>query len=541
MMQNFGIGWMVLMGVLMLGTSPHPARVLGSDGNQGATLRFQARTQVETAEGTGRFHSLPREVEWQARETAIVICDMWDRHWCPAATRRVGQMAPRMNDVVKRARQQGVLIIHCPSGTMDFYKDTPQRKLAQQAPPLETEIPLQDWCHLDQQRESDLPIDDSDGGCDTIPSPEQGRAWSRQIATIEIEEGDAITDSAEAYYLMRQRGIKNVIVMGVHTNMCVLGRPFSVRQMVYQGQNVLLMRDMTDTMYNPRMSPYVSHFTGTDLVVEHIERHWCPTITSADLLGGKPFRFANDKRPHLVIVMAEQEYRTNETLPKFALSQLGEDFRLSYVYADADNRNNLPGIEVLKAADVLLVSARRRVLPKEQLDAIREFIAAGKPVVGIRTANHAFSLRRKQPAEGLTAWESFDAEVIGGNYAGHHGNELHPQVGPASAAGDHPILAGVDIAELRGHGSLYRVAPLSPSATPLLIGKISGQPEEPVAWTNETKFGGRVFYTSLGHPGDFALPSFKRLLENGVHWAAGLQTKTSVPADDSAGRSDPGC
>ena len=94
---------------------------------------------------------------------------------------------------------------------------------------------------------------------------------------------------------MKQRGIKNVIVMGVHTNMCVLGRPFSIRRMVYQGQNVVLMRDLTDTMYNPRMRPFVSHFRGTGLVIEHIEKYWCPTVTSADFVGGRPLKFKNDK------------------------------------------------------------------------------------------------------------------------------------------------------------------------------------------------------------------------------------------------------
>jgi len=92
---------------------------------------------------------------------------------------------------------------------------------------------------------------------------------------------------------MKQRGIKNVFVLGVHTNMCVLGRPFSIRQMVYQGQNVVLVRDLTDTMYNPRSRPYVSHARGTELVVEHIEKYWCPTITSDQIIGGRLFRFSD--------------------------------------------------------------------------------------------------------------------------------------------------------------------------------------------------------------------------------------------------------
>ena len=104
-----------------------------------------------------------------------------------------------------------------------------------------------------------------------------------------------ITDSAEAYNLFRQRGIENVLVCGVHLNMCVLGRPFAIRQMVLQGQRVALVRDLTDTMYNPARAPYVSHFAGTRLVVEHVEKYWCPSITSASLLGGPEFRFRGDE------------------------------------------------------------------------------------------------------------------------------------------------------------------------------------------------------------------------------------------------------
>ena len=122
-------------------------------------------------------------------------------------------------------------------------------------------------------------------------------SWSDEISTIEIKQGDAITDSTEAYNLMRQRGITNVMVMGVHQNMCVLGRPFSIRQMVKQGQNVILVRDLTDSMYNSRRKPFVDHFTGNDLVTWHIEKYWCPTITSDQILGGQPFHFAADTKP----------------------------------------------------------------------------------------------------------------------------------------------------------------------------------------------------------------------------------------------------
>jgi len=186
-------------------------------------------------------------------------------------------MAPRVNQRADALGARGVLIMHCPSDTMAFYKDTPGRKLAQSAPQVQTKVPLQRWCQLRSDREPPLPIDDSDGGCADGPPPAGGPyPWTREIDAIQIGDGDAITDSAEAFYLMKQRGITNVMVTGVHENMCVLGRPFSIRQMVAQGQRVLLVRDLTDTMYNPKMPPHVDHFTGTDLVTDR------PCVAVAD-------------------------------------------------------------------------------------------------------------------------------------------------------------------------------------------------------------------------------------------------------------------
>jgi nicotinamidase-related amidase len=482
---------------------------------QDSSLKLNVRSRLETEQSSKRWHATTKPVEWKAAETAIVICDMWDRHWCSQATERVGQMAPRMNEVVNAARDRGALIIHCPSDTLDFYKNTRQRKLAQSAPKVETKVPLQNWCHLDASVEGmALPIDDSDGGCDCETPVKNYRAWSRQHPAIEIADGDAITDSAEAFYLMKQRGISNVVVMGVHTNMCVLGRPFSIRQMVQQGQNVVLMRDMTDTMYNPKMAPFVSHFTGTDLIVEHIEKYWCPTILSSDFIGGDQFRFQQDKRKHLVVLCAEREYLTHESLPKFAAEHLGHDFRVSFVWDDVDDRNNLPGIDVVADADILLISVRRRTLPKQQAKFVREFVASGKPVIGIRTASHAFCLRGKEPAEGLDNWPEFDSQVFGGNYTNHHGEG--PQVALTLAKNDaaKDFLQHVAVDKLTGNGSLYKVSPLADSTTPLLTGSIPGAAAEPIAWLNTRADGGTSMYTSLGHVDDFEQPQFLTFLKH---------------------------
>lgn len=259
-------------------------------------LTLNLRSRIESQPGSGQWNAVCKAEQWDPQKTAAIVCDMWDAHWCKGATARVAEMAPRMNQLIAELRKRGVLIIHCPSDTLKFYKDHPGRALAQRAPKVETKPPLGGWVGLMPGREGPLPIDDSDGGCDCEPKCAQGHPWRKQSEVLEIKDGDAITDSAEAFYLMKQRGLTHVIVMGVHTNMCVLGRPFSIRQMVLQGQRVALVRDMTDTMYNSKRKPLVDHFTGTDLVVSHIEKHWCPTFTSDQLMGGQPLRFAADKR-----------------------------------------------------------------------------------------------------------------------------------------------------------------------------------------------------------------------------------------------------
>jgi nicotinamidase-related amidase len=259
-------------------------------------LHLKLRRLVPVENSTNRWRASEKTVEWDPAGTAAVICDMWDQHWCKGATGRVREMAPRMNQLIQELRARGVLVIHCPSDTMKFYDGSPGRKLAQSAPNATVNAPLQGWCNLNSVREPPLPIDDSDGGCDDQPQCLQGSPWHREIPLLEIRAGDAITDSTEAYNLMRERGITNVMIMGVHENMCVLGRPFSIRQMVYQGQNVVLVRDLTDTMYNSRSRPFVDHFSGTDLVCWHIEKFWCPTISSDQILGGKPFRFSADAK-----------------------------------------------------------------------------------------------------------------------------------------------------------------------------------------------------------------------------------------------------
>jgi nicotinamidase-related amidase len=210
-------------------------------------------------------------------KTAIVITDMWDKHWCRGATERVGQIAVRMEPLLKKARAAGIVIIHAPSETMDFYASSEGRRLAQSAPDADPpeSAPLHD---------PPLPIDDSNGGCDT-PGDTEHRAWSRETPLLTIAPGDVISDSGtEIYNVLRQRGIDTVFYMGVHANMCILNRTFGIRQMSRWGIHCILVRDLTDAMYEPSSRPFVSHAAGTELVIEYIEQHWAPTVTSVQMM-----------------------------------------------------------------------------------------------------------------------------------------------------------------------------------------------------------------------------------------------------------------
>ena len=211
-------------------------------------------------------------------KSALILCDVWDNHWCKSAAERCDGLAKRIAEVVADARKQGMTIIHCPSDTMDFYKDSPARKRAQAAPkvdpPKNKDLP-----------DPPLPIDDSDGGCDDATPVKSFKAWTRQHAAIKIDEDkDYVTDSGkEVYNVLKDRGIDAVFVMGVHTNMCVLNRSFAIKQLRRWDVPCYLVRDLTDAMYNPKMKPLVTHAEGTNLVIAHIETHWCPSVTSDQL------------------------------------------------------------------------------------------------------------------------------------------------------------------------------------------------------------------------------------------------------------------
>jgi type 1 glutamine amidotransferase len=233
--------------------------------------------------------------------------------------------------------------------------------------------------------------------------------------------------------------------------------------------------------------------------------------------------------PNLVIVIGEDEYLTWETLPVFADTHLRpRPYHVQIVHQDPADKHQFPDlVQAVARADLLLLSIRRRALPKDQLNAIRQHLHAGKPLVAIRTSSHAFEVRGADrdalaTDPNRTEWTRFDPEVLGGNYSGHFGSGVTTVIRPAPDAAGHPILAGLDLRNFESVASLYRTQPLAEGTALLLIGEIPGDRIEPIAWTHH--YGpnqARVFYTSLGHAEDFRNPTFRQLLLNGIAWALG--------------------
>jgi nicotinamidase-related amidase len=513
---------------------------------RGEAIGLQLRVQSETKPGSGRYHTLSRGETWQGTETAIIVCDVWDLHSSVNATRRLEEFAPRLNDVLAKARRQGATIVHAPSDTMHAYADHPSRIRASKIPrPVTFPKDIKDWCsRVANEEKVAYPIDQSDGGSDdelrehaawAAKLQAMGRdpasPWKSESPLIEIDgERDYITDRGdEVWSILENRGIKHVILAGVHLNMCVLGRPFGLRRLVTAGKQVVLLRDLTDTMYNPARAPFVNHFTANDLMVSYVEQCICPTISSDQFLSDRPFRFKADRRPHLAIVMAETEYETERTLTAFARNHLGDAFRVSFIYASEPDRPEIPGLEILNEADIALISVRRKPLKPEQMAIVRRFVGSRKPVVGIRTASHAFHLASQPAPSGTVDWPEFDKQVFGGSYHGHHGAELKAIVSTIPEATDCFILSGVPREPFAEGGSLYKTSPLAAGATPLLLGKVEGHPAEPVAWTFLRADGTRSFYTSLGHKSDFENPAFVRLLRNALEWASGASKSAKGP------------
>ena len=175
--------------------------------------------------------------------------------------------------------------------------------------------------------------------------------------------------------------------MGVHENMCIINRPFALRNMVSLGMNTAVMRDLTDTMYDSKEPPGVSHFTGNSLMTEYIETYIASSVVSTDFTGKKQFRFKEDTRPVVAFVIADNEYHSNQTLPQFAHKLLltkgvNCEFASGKPIAEGEGVHNIENMQVLNDADLAVVFVRRRALPEEEMKLLKDYVSARKTRAG---------------------------------------------------------------------------------------------------------------------------------------------------------------
>jgi len=260
---------------------------------------------------------------------------------------------------------------------------------------------------------------------------------------------------------------------------------------------------------------------------------------------------------HVVLVSGDEEYRSEEALVQLGrILAVHHGFKCTVLFAidpatgeiDPVNRSNIPGLEALASADLMIIATRFRDLPDEQMKHVVDYVEAGKPVIGMRTATHAFNIPKGKTYHkysfnygGEDYRQGFGRQVLGETWIahrGHHGKEATLGL-VADGAEDHPVTRGIKDGDIFGPTDVYRVRlPLPDGCKPIIMGQVlsgmnpddppvegeKNDPMMPVAWTNTYK-GGRVFCTTMGASNDLASEATRRLLVGATYWCVGLEDK----------------
>jgi type 1 glutamine amidotransferase len=269
---------------------------------------------------------------------------------------------------------------------------------------------------------------------------------------------------------------------------------------------------------------------------------------------------------HIVLIAGDQEYRSEESMPALAkILATRHGFDCTVLYSinrqtgkiDPSTLDNIPGLDALRHADLLVLFARFLELPDAQMKEIIDYTNSGRPIVGLRTSTHAFNYQRhpdnpyakyswnsKDPAGG------FGRLVLGETWIAHYGEHQKESTRGVIATGmqDHPILRGVR--DIWGESDVYEITTLSGDSQPLVMGQVllgmnpssppdTGKKLTPVAWIKSYKKGS-VFMTTMGHVMDFKNEGFRRLMVNACYWATGLEKHISAHSNvDLVGEYNP--
>lgn len=266
------------------------------------------------------------------------------------------------------------------------------------------------------------------------------------------------------------------------------------------------------------------------------------------------------KGKHVVLISGDEEYRSEEMLPQLGkILAVHHGFRASVLFAvdpqtgtiDPNRSDNIPGLEALDSADLMILFTRFRKLPDEQMKHVVDYVASGRPIIGLRTATHAFDMPDSS-TYGRYGWKSklwdggFGRQVLGETWISHHGGHGKQSTRGVIAPGQqsHPILRGIKDGDIWGPTDVYGVRlPLPGDSQPLVLGQVlegmqptdkavegsKNEPMMPIAWTKTYEAGegrrGRVFTSTIASSQDFASEGLRRLLVNASYWSLGLEDK----------------
>jgi type 1 glutamine amidotransferase len=263
---------------------------------------------------------------------------------------------------------------------------------------------------------------------------------------------------------------------------------------------------------------------------------------------------------HIVLISGDEEYRSEEALPQLAkiLSKL-HGFKCTVLFAidpntgviNPNQKDNIPGLEALKTADLMIIFTRFRDLPDEQMKHIVEYVESGRPIIGIRTATHAFDIRRDK-TYAKYGWNNqdwdggFGRQVLGETWINHHGQHGKQSTRGIIAKGmqDHPIVRGIKDGDIWGPTDVYGVRlPLPGDSKPVVLGQVltgmksndepvkdeKNDPMMPIAWvktyTGKAGKSARVFTSTIGASQDLENEGVRRMLVNACYWALGMEEK----------------
>ena len=262
---------------------------------------------------------------------------------------------------------------------------------------------------------------------------------------------------------------------------------------------------------------------------------------------------------HVVLIAADQEYRSEESIP--ALAQIlasRHGFHCTVLFSvnrqsgriDPNTIDNIPGLETLRRADLVILFARWLELPDDQMKEIIDYTESGRPIVALRTSTHPFNYQ-KHPESPYAKYSynhkqfsgGFGRQVLGETWIAHYGAHQKQSTRGVIAPGmeSHAILRGVR--DIWGESDVYEITTLSGDSRPLVMGQVlmgmdpTAAPDPskklmPIAWT-KTYAGsagktGRIFTTTMGHAMDFQNQGFRRMMVNACYWAVGLEKKISA-------------